>query len=72
MYLETSPDIANTIFEDRLNDILDSEAPMGVFQSRTKYLSWLTRDTKILMEDRDLAKVTARLSNSNGDWNGVI
>ena len=32
--------------EEKLTTILDSEAPMGVFQRRTQYLKWLNDDTK--------------------------
>ena len=53
-------DIANTLFEDRVAAILESEAPLKVVQQRTKYCKWLTNQTKLLMVDRDFARDVAK------------
>ena len=68
VYLQTCPDLANTIFEDKLQLILESEAPMGTFQSRTHYLRWLSDATKQKMVERDVARTVAMISDSEVDW----
>ena len=68
LYCETDPELANTIFEDILTGILDSEAPMGVVQERVHYSCWLDVTTKAAMLERDISRELARLSKSPEDW----
>ena len=65
---EPNPELANSIFEEKLNRILDSEAPMGLIQRRTRYLNWLSDSTKDKMEERDKAKDKARDTKMESDW----
>ena len=69
LYNSVDPNLANTILEDNLVEILDQLAPMTTVQSRTKYISWLTDSTKTLMRERDRAREIARTSQSPSDWN---
>ena len=69
LYEENNPEIANSIFEDTMTSILDSEAPMGVVQERIKYSCWLDVKTKAAMLERDINKELARLSKQPEDWN---
>ena len=68
LYSETDPELANTLFEDTLTAILDSEAPMGVVQERVHYSCWLDVTTKAAMLERDISRELARLSKSPADW----
>ena len=65
---QTCPDLANSLLEEKLLGILDSEAPMAVFQTRTHYSRWLTDSTKDQMVARDVARTVARISNEEADW----
>ena len=68
LYLENNIDVANTLFENKLGDVLDSGAPMATIQQRTHYSSWLDVRTKACMLERDLAREVARLSQQPSDW----
>ena len=50
-------DDALALFTSKITNILDREdmAPVKLFQSRLNYASWLSDDTKLLMEIRDRA-----------------
>ena len=65
LYQERNPDLANSILEDRVVEVLESEAPMGVTQERNKYSCWLDTTTKAKMLERDLAREVARTSGKN-------
>ena len=66
--LESNADIANSKFEDMVNGVMNKEAPMKVIQQRINYCKWLSTETKDLMQDRDLARESAKLTGSNVDW----
>ena len=66
--LETNPDTANSLFEDMVNSVMDVEAPLRTMQQRKHYVKWLTQGTKDLMQDRDMARESAKLSGSNDEW----
>ena len=68
LYEMTDPELANSYLENKLRTILDSEAPMGIVQVRTKYLKWLSPRTKELMDKRDKARNIARNTQSDNDW----
>ena len=65
---ETDVNIANFTVEEKLREILDSEAPMRVIQMRTRNNKWIKAETKIEMSLRDNARATARLSDTDDDW----
>ena len=67
-YLAEDIDIMNSIFEKEVLNILDSEAPLKKFQSRTKYRKWVSEDVKALMSDRDKKWSEAKSSNRVEDW----
>ena len=46
LYRETNVDVANSILQEELEKIIESEAPMGITQKRTKYSNWLDDSTK--------------------------
>ena len=68
LYGMSDPEIANTFFEETLDEILESEAPMGVIQERVHYSNWLDTITKAAMLERDLCKELARISKEPEDW----
>ena len=65
---ESNPDVSNSILQDKILSILNSEAPMKVVQQRTKYTKWLTDHTKECMRRRDMMRDTAIISNLDTDW----
>ena len=67
--LETDPNIANDKFGKMYRQILDSEAPMSIIQTRCRYNNWLRSETKLRMTARDSARETARLTQRDTDWN---
>ena len=65
---ETSPDLASWNLEDKILSVLNQEAPMKNLQTRTKYVKWLSDETKDLMGLRDCLKEAARITDSISDW----
>ena len=43
-------------------------APMRVFQSRINYASWLTDETKLVMQERDRAMALYNTTRLPADW----
>ena len=68
LYEQTNPNLANTILEENILKVLDTEAPMGTLQMRGRYLKWLTNETKENMVLRDEAREVARRTQTVGDW----
>ena len=68
LYEQTNPNLANTILEENILKVLDTEAPMGTLQMRGKYLKWLSKETKENMVLRDEAREVARRTQTVGDW----
>ena len=60
LFSETNPDLANSQLEENILSVLNLEAPMRNFQSRTKYNKLLTTETKECIEVRDNLKEVAR------------
>ena len=50
----------NNFLEEKLREILDSEAPLKGFQARRKHHNWLNQEMKEMMRVRDIYKITAR------------
>ena len=65
---EVNVDIANSLLENKILEILDSEAPVKTFQTRTRYNKYLTEQTKDLMELRNEQRELARRTQDMEDW----
>ena len=65
---ENDIDVANANLEEIIVKIVESEAPMSVIQSQTKYNNWISADTKTEMSARDTARETAKVTDSDRDW----
>ena len=65
---ESNVDIANSLFEDKILEIMDVEAPMETVQICTKYNNWISRLTKEEMLLRDRARNKAKLTDDLLDW----
>ena len=59
---------ANSLFEEKLGGIMDECAPMKTVQVRSRYNNWIREDTKKEMRMRDAARVTARHTDLDEDW----
>ena len=66
--LTTDVNIANTMFEEKFNHIMNTEAPMKTVQFRTNYSCWLSEETKEEMIARDKARQVAKTTNLDADW----
>ena len=64
----TNVNIVNAAFEEIFCHILNKEAPMGIVQVRTKYNSWITEATKVIMLECDKARLKARMTYNVLDW----
>ena len=69
LYNEKNVDVANSILQEELEKIIESEAPMGITQIRTKYSNWLEDTTKAIMIERDITRDLARVTGQLNDWN---
>ena len=65
---ENNVDVANTLLEEKIVKILESEAPMKTTQMRVKYNNWITNETKMEMENRDAARILAKETDKDEDW----
>ena len=61
-------DTAAQLFSEKFSRVLDQQAPVKTFQTRSKYVPWLSTTTKQLIKDRDQAQRRAAISNSEDDW----
>ena len=68
IYQAEDVDLAVQLFSDKLTSILDRHAPVKTIQTRTRYVLWLSQETKLLMEQRDQAQSQAASSRSRDDW----
>ena len=62
---------ANTAAEyltNELNRVLDRWAPVKKVQIRPKYRPWISKETKILMKQRDYAQELASQTKQQEDW----
>ena len=58
----TDLETAAKIFQQKFSKLLDKHAPVKIFQSRNHYLPYLSKETKLLMKDRDALKEEATKS----------
>ena len=68
MLEQTDVTLAYAHFEETVRKILDSEAPMKNFQTRTNYNNWIKDSTKEAMEARDNLRELARRTQNPADW----
>ena len=68
IHQETNVDLANSLLEQKILEILNFEAPMRVVQTRTNFRKWISEDTKTAMKDRDVLKDVARRTQDREDW----
>ena len=68
MMMEMNTDVANSLFEDRYCEILDTVAPMSRVQICTHYNKWISMETKSEMKIRDILRDKARQTDSEADW----
>ena len=62
-------DLLNSYLEDKIGEILDSEAPLKEIQARKKHRNWLSQEMKAEMVHRDNLKEVARVTGSPAAWN---
>jgi hypothetical protein len=68
LYMCDDLDQAVQILTSSLTSILDRLAPVRTVQTRTRYASWLTKETKSVMQERDAAQVHAAETQHPDDW----
>ena len=51
------------MFQNIFNSVLDKHAPIKVFQIRKNYVPFLSKETKLLMKERDILKTEATKTN---------
>ena len=66
--MEDNLDVANSILEDKIGKIIDSEAPFKTVQVRKAYHNWITDSTKSEMDIRDKARDKAKITDLDLDW----
>ena len=59
---------AAAYFTEKLNEILNEMAPIRTFQIRTKYIPWMSQETKDMIEERNKVQKEASSSNKTEDW----
>ena len=69
LYQSDDVELAVDIFSNKFLRVLDQFAPFKTIQTRTKYASWLSSDTKNLINKRNVAQSQAAASKSVYDWN---
>ena len=68
MLLCSEVDKAAELLTNKLTEILDQMAPIKKFQTRKNYAPWMSKDTKILKNNRDLAHKRAIETDKPEDW----
>ena len=64
----TNVNVANSILEEGICRIIETEAPLKTVQVRTRYKNWISLETKTEMLIRDMARETAKLTDNEADW----
>ena len=68
LYASTDVNKAVEILTSEFSNLLDKHAPIKKFQTRKHYAPWLSRETKKLMKDRDMAQAWAVTTKIPEDW----
>ena len=66
--LETDVNVVSSLLEERIRTIMDKYAPMRTVQIRTKYQNWLSEETKMEMDKRDMARDLAKETDMDEHW----
>ena len=61
-------DEAAELFQKIFTSVLDKHAPVKVIQIRKNYIPYLSKETKLLMKERDKAQKLASETKLNEDW----
>ena len=61
-------DTAVQLFTQKFTKVLDSHAPVKVFQSRCNYAPWISLSTKELIRQRNEAQSHTAITNHPADW----
>ena len=69
MYGKDNIDDAYAIFEEKVQECIEREAPMRIVQPRKNFKEWMNDDTRNIIKERDTAREKARLSQLDADWN---
>ena len=62
-------ELKNSIFVEKIMEVLDSECPLKKYQCRNKFRNWVNPEVKELMMNRDKMKEQARATGRLDDWN---
>ena len=68
LYRMENTDLANSFLTEQIQMALDNTAPRKLVQHRRQYRSWISDRTKLVMEQRNLARDKARRSQLDTDW----
>ena len=68
VYQCTDVNLAVDLFTEKLVGTLDCHAPMRIIQTRVKYASWLSIETKKIIHQRNIAQNKASSSQKFADW----
>ena len=69
LYMFVDLNQAAQILTEKLTSVLDLLAPVKTIQTRTRYVPWLTPETKTAMKGRDAVQVNAPVSQHADDKN---
>ena len=69
LYESDNADKSYGIFEEKMKQILDKLAPMRTVQIRKHNKSWLSNESRALMNKRDKIRKQAAFSQDPSDWN---
>ena len=69
MYDKDDLDEAYEVFEKKVQQCIEDEAPMKVVQPRKNYKDWMDDETREMINERDTAREKARTSKLDEDWN---
>ena len=68
IYNSADIDEATELFTQKLTNILDKMVPMKIYQTRRKFVPWLSEETRKLMKERDDLHNLAKSSKEGRDW----
>ena len=60
--------MAANLLSEKLNNILNEMAPVKTIQISKQYAPWLTKDTKLLLNERNNAQKYAAQTGDADDW----
>ena len=68
LYLCEDADMAASIISEKLNLIIDEMALVKTIQVKKHYATWLSKETKALLNERDNAQKHAADTKNQDDW----